>query len=602
MTFDSAATLGILTFAIILFLSEKLRPDLIAMLTTALLAGFGVISAQESFSGFSSKAVIIIISVFILAEGLSRTGVSELIAGYLIRWGGKRESTLVALFMGAGGILSLFINNVAAAAVLIPSAGTASRRSRFPVSKLLIPLVFATIMGGMATLLTTMNIVVGTVLEKNNLPGFGLLDFLPVGIPMLAAGIVYMVFWGRHRLPSRSPQAESCSNDIDTLFGLYEMNELFFCAKIPDGSYLAGKKLSQSILREEFGLNLIAVTRNGVRLSIPSADTVLQKGDILTLKGIADDFKTKDKEPKLELLSHSCITRKDVESAGTILAEVMLSPRSNLIDSTIVDSMFMQKYGMNVIAVWREGEPIRRGIKNMKLKFGDALLGIIPEEKLRLLRDDTDLIPLTPVTRAYPAKIKAPVAIAVIAATLIAVIFTNLPMSQVFFAGAVAMLLTKVVTMQQAYRAIDWRAVFLVAGMLPMALAMQKSGVAESASSLLISGIGKANPLIIVAVLFLLSAALAQAVSGAAVAAIMAPIAVSATIASGAPAHALGMAVALGSSMAFLTPLGHPVNIMVMGAGGYRFRDYRRVGVPLFVILTIVAMVTFTIRWNLLQI
>lgn len=604
MSFEAVGTLGILLLAIILFLSERLRSDLIAMLTAALLGGFGIISARESFSGFSSDAVIIIISVFILAEGLTRTGVSEFVAGHLVRLGGKRESTLVALFMTAGGTLSLFINNIAAAAVLVPSAGTASERSDIPVSKLLIPLAFATILGGMATLLTSMNIVVGTVLEENGLAGFGLLDFLPVGIPMLLAGIVYMVVWGRFRLPS-SPDAGTgvCPTGTRRLFGLYGMNELFFRARVPTGSYLAGKELNRSVLREEFGLSLIAVTRNGVKLPIPSGDTVLREGDILTLKGGAAEFAGMDREPKLEILEDQCIAASDVEPPGGMLAEVMLSPRSSLIGSTLKESMFMQKYGMNVIAVWREGEPIRRDIRNMKLKFGDALLGIIPEDKLVLLRDTPDLISLTTAARAArPVRKKAPLALLIIAVTLLTVVLTPLPMPQVFFAGAVLMLLSGTVTMPQAYRAIDWRSVFLVAGMLPMALAMQRSGVAGAASSVLLSGFGGAPALVLVAILFLVSAILAQAVSGAAVAAVMAPIAATAALASSVPPHALGMAVALGASMAFLTPLGHPVNIMVMGAGGYRFRDYRRVGGPMFIILTMVLLTTFTIRWNLLGI
>lgn len=373
MNLELIQTLGILTIAVVLFLSEKLRPDLIAMLTAVLLAASGILTAAESFSGFSSNAVIIIISVFILAEGLARAGVSESVARLILRLGGKREGTLVALFMAAGGMLSLVINNIAAAAVLIPSAGSAAEKSNFPVSKLLMPLVFATIMGGMATLLTTMNIVVGAVFEESGLPGFGLLDFLPVGIPILVAGILYMVLWGRFRLPVRSNPDENLGHcPTGKLFGLYNMNELFFKARIPRGSYLIGKKLSQSTLREDFRLSLIAVFRHGEKLPVLDSDTVLREGDILTLKGRAKEFAEMDREPRLEILEDSCLTPSDVETSEGILAEVMLSPRSSLIGSTLRDVMFRQKYGMNVIAIWRGNEPIRRDIRKMKLMYGDA--------------------------------------------------------------------------------------------------------------------------------------------------------------------------------------------------------------------------------------
>ncbi len=227
-------------------------------------------------------------------------------------------------------------------------------------------------------------------------------------------------------------------------------------------------------------------------------------------------------------------------------------------------------------------------------------MGIIPPRKLSLLSDSPDLIPVTSQPGRVISAKKAPWAVLILLAALFTIIFTGLPMSQVLFAGAVLMLLSGMISMEQAYRAIDWKAIFLVAGMLPMALAMQKSGLAGEASSLLTGAVGDGAPIITVGILFLFSAMLTQAVSGAAVAAIMAPIAVALAQVSPAPPAALAMAVALGSSMAFLTPLGHPVNILVMGAGGYRFSDYRRVGWPLFVIITIVVLAVFTLRWNLL--
>ncbi len=599
---DQYLTLGILLIAILLFLSEKLRPDLIALLTVVLLASSGVLTAAESFSGFGSSAVMIIISVFILAEGLRRTGVSEACADRLLRWGGKREGVLVALFMGAGGLLSLFINNIAAAAVLIPAAGAASSRSGVPISKLLIPLVFATIMGGMATLLTSMNIVVSNVFEKHGLEGFGLLDFLPVGLPVLAAGIAYMVVWGRFRLPAKEgPGRAGYAGGRGKLFNLYGMEEFFFRARIPEGSYLDGRRLSDSLLREEFRLNLLAVTRDGKRMAQLGPDTVLRKGDLLTLKGSASDFRKMDRDPKLEIITDECPPPSEVETSEISLVEVMLSPRSSLIGSTLKEASFRQRYGMNVIAIWREDRPVKHWVHNTKLACGDALLGLVSIEKLPVLKQDPDLIVLTPTAglESLPRK-KGPAAVSIVLATLAAVVFLDVPMAQVLFAGAVIMVLTGMVSMERAYRAIDWRVIFLVAGMLPLALAISSSGLADTVSSILLSSIGGMPPLATAALLFLASALLTQAVSGVAVAAIMAPIAVASAAGSAAPAPALGMAVALGSSMAFLTPLGHPVNMMIMGAGSYRFRDYRKVGAPLFALITVVVLVVFALRWNLL--
>ena len=601
MTYEAFGTLGILLLAIVLFLSEKLRPDLIALLTVALFAGAGILTPQEAFSGFGSGAVVLIASVFVLAEGLNRTGASEAVARLLLRLGGRSEGLLVTAFMTAGGLLSLFMNNIAAAAVLLPSAGKAAERSGVPVSRLLIPLVFATILGGMATLLTTMNLVVGTVLEESGLSGFGLLDFLPVGLPALVAGIVYMTFWGRFRLSSdRGTAPLRSTRDPRRLFGLYGMEEHFFHVRIPSGSYLDGRKLGESTLREAFRLSLIAVTRHGVRLGTPTAETVLHEGDVLTVRGRASEFADLDREPRLEILESACSGPRDIEPAGSVLAEVMLSPRSSLIGSTLRDVRFLQRYGMNVVAVWREGEAIRRDIRTLSLRYGDALLGVIPEEKLVLLQDNPDLIPLTASTGAAASRRRAPVALGVIAATLLTAILSPLPLAQVFFTGAVVLVLTRTVTVQQAYRAVDWRVVILVGGMLPTALAMQRSGAAGILSDFLIRTLGQATPLLPTAALFLVAALLTQAVSGAAVAAILAPVAASMALSTSVPPHALGMAVALGASMAFLTPLGHPVNLLVMGAGGYRFRDYLRVGWPLFLLLAGVILGMLTLRWGLL--
>lgn len=601
MNFELIGTFAVLGIAVTLFLTERLRPDVVALATVAALAGIGVLTAPESFSGFSSQAVITLISVFILAEGLTRTGVSDQAARLLLRWGGRREGRLVGLVMAAGAGLSLFLNNIAAAAVLLPAAGGAARKAGISPSKVLMPLAFATILGGMATLLTTMNIVVSSVLEDSGHPGFGLLEFLPVGFPMLVAGILYMTIWGRRRLPSGDDRDEvmrAVRGETD-LLDIYRMGDYFFRARIPESSYLIGKTLARSTFREAYGLNVVAVEKGDGRLSMLQPDTVFETGDILVLEGDADEFRRRDREPYLEILPCPALCENDLQTISTVFAEAMLSPRSSLTGRTVREVMFRQKFGMSVLAVWRQGNPVREGVGDLKLAFGDALLLQGPRDRLKLIDLDPDLILLSMERDTLPVKKLGRIALLILAATLAAVVFTPVPMAQLLLTGAVLMLLARAVTMEQAYRAVDWRGIFLVAGMLPLALALTKSGAAAMASAVFVSVFGQFSPVVIVTALFLASAALTQAVSGAAVAAIMAPIAISAANGSGAPPHALGMAVALGSSMAFLTPLGHPVNTLVMGAGGYRFSDYRRVGWPLFVILTVVAIAGMTLRWSL---
>jgi di/tricarboxylate transporter len=595
-------TFVVLGVAVILFLTERLRPDVVALAVVAALAGIGVLSADESFSGFSSQAVMTLISVFILAEGLNRTGISEQAAKLLLRLGGRSEGRLVGMVMAAGSVLSLFLNNIAAAVVLLPAAGGAARKAGVAPAKVLMPLAYATLLGGMATLLTTMNIVVSSVLQDSGLPGYGLLDFLPVGFPMMAVGILYMIIWGRHRLPTGAGREEllkEVRKETD-LLDVYRMGDFFFRARIPDNSYLIGKTLARSTFREAFGLNVVALEKQNKVLTRLLPDTVFEQGDVLVLEGNAQEFVKRDREPYLEIIPCRRLNETDFRNEADVFAEAMLSPRSSLIGNTLKEVMFRQKYGMAVLAIWRSGKPIREELGDEKLAFGDALLLQGPRERLKLIDLDPDLILLSMEREAQPVKGLGRVALLILVLTLGAVIFTPLPMAQLLLSGAVLMLLVGAVNMEQAYHAVDWRGIFLVAGMLPLALALTKSGAADMASSLLVSAFGQLDPIFIVSALFIISALLTQAVSGAAVAAIMAPIAISAASASGAPPQALGMAVALGTSMAFLTPLGHPVNTLVMGAGGYRFRDYRRVGWPLFIILTVVAIIGMTLHWNLL--
>lgn len=597
---ELAGTLAVLAISVVLFLTERLRPDVIALAVVAVLAGMGVLTADEAFDGFSSRAVITLISVFILAEGLTRTGVSEQAGRLLLRWGGRHEGRLVALVMLSGAGLSLFMNNIAAAAVLFPAAAAASRRAGISPSRVLMPLAFATILGGMATLLTTMNIIVGSILEESGQTGYGLLDFLPVGLPMMLAGIVYMVFWGRHRLPSGIPgvpRAEGTDIDLIKLYGIAGHS---FRVRIPSGSYLIGKKISESTFREMYGLNVLAMESRQGLLSDIAPEMVLKEGDIIVLEGLESRFRRMDRAPFLEILPGPPLCEQDLHTGATMVAEAMLSPRSNLIGRTLSELHFRQKYGLTVLAVWRQGRPITENTAGQKLKFGDALLLQGPRIMFRLLENNQDLILLSSERRLTPVKRLGKVAMGILGVTLAAVLFTDIPMAQLLLSGAVLMLLSGAVTMNQAYRTIDWRTIFLVAGMLALSLAMTKSGAATASSSAFLSMFGSLHPLVTAAVLFLLSALLTQAVSGAAVAAIVAPIAVSAAVSMGSSPQAFGMAVALGSSMAFLTPLGHPVNTLVMGAGAYRFRDYTRVGWPLFIVLTVVAITGLAVRYFLL--
>jgi len=595
-------TLVILAITLVLFISERLSMDLVALLVLVALGLSQVLTPQEVFSGLSDTAVITILAVFVLARGLEETGVAARIGEFLVRTAGKSETKLIVAIMSAGAFMSLFMNNIAAASILLPAASTAARKAGVPLSRLLMPLAFGTLLGGMATLFTTTNIVVRSVLQDLGYPGFGLLDFAPVGVPLIVVGIGYMAVWGRRMLPARtSPQrAEALGKADGDLLQLYDLSDRLFRARIPDGSYLIGRRLVESTFREKYGLSVVAVEREGRTVLAPVPDFEFRSGDVVLLEGRLEEFRQRDVEPYLEILQPRQYSETEFETTSVVVLEAALSPRSQLIGRTLKESRFRDKYGMNVLAVWNGTRVFRSGLQDRKLTFGDALLLQGPRERLPMLRLDPDLIILSseqdPVRQVTG---KGWLALAIFAGTLIAAAFSRISVGEVMLAGALLMVITNILTMEQVYRAIEWKVVFLVAGMLPLGLALTKTGATALFATSLTTLVEPYGPLALLLALLVLTVVLSQAMKGAAVAAVMAPIAIQAAQQMGADPLAMGMGVALATSMAFVTPLGHPVNILMMGPGEYRMRDFIRVGLPMTVLLFAVVLLILPIFWPL---
>ncbi len=595
------ATFAILGAAVALLLSDRVRADLVALLVVLALGATGVLTSQESFSGFSRSAVITLLAIFILAEGLERTGVTERVGRLLVRLAGAGERRLVLAVMSAGALLSLVMNNIAAAAVLLPAATGAARRSGVKASRLLMPLAFATLLGGMATLLTTSNIVVSSLLADRGLRGFGLLAFAPLGVPLALLGIAYVTLWGRRLLPEVSPgeALAAVHRKEDDLADVYHLGETVFRAGVPAGSALVGRTLAASGVRNAFGLDVLAVERGGRLLLAPAPETVLAPDDILLLSGKPEEAPLAAAD--LEVLPGRAVRHeRDLQSATVVVVEALLAPRSDLFGRTLREVHFRDRYGMTVLALWRAGRPVSTGLSELPLQFGDGLLLQGPRDRLAVLRAEPDLILLDRGEEGVaPARGKTGVAVGLLGITLALAAWGRLPVAEVMLAGALGMVMCRVLSMDQAYQAIDWRSIFLVAGMLPLGIAMAKTGAAALLTDGLVKGLGPLGPRALLAGLVVATVLLAQAIHSAAVAAVVAPIAIEAGSRVGADPREFAMAVALASSMAFLTPLGHPVNVLVMGPGGYRFKDYLKVGLPLTVLLIVLIVFGLPLVWPL---
>ena len=596
-------TFSILIVALILFFTDKLPADLVALLVVVALGVSGVLTPQEAFSGFSRSAVITILAIFIIAEALRRSGVTEQVGNILLKVGGKSERRLVVVVMMAGAFLSLFMNNIAAAAVLLPAVSGAARKAEVNLSRVLMPLAFGTILGGTATLLTTANIILSSLLADNNIRGFSLLDFAPVGIPLVVVGIAYIALVGRKSLPGESllerTQAPSKKNQED-LVETYHLDKKLFRAGVPENSFLIGKTIAECTLREDFKVSIVAIEREGERLVSISPETLIEDGDILILEGDEEDFRRRDVEPFMEHLAASEWHEQDLQSRAVDVVEAMLAPRSRFIGETLRSAHFREKYGLTVLAIWRADQEFFINLADISLKFGDVILLQGSREKLTVLRDDPDLIVLmSKEDQAITVPNKGRAALMIFVATLMTAIFEPSITGAVMLGGALAMMLIGILTTEQAYSAISWKTVFLVAGILPLGIALTKTNAAGMMANGVVTILGPFGPLALLAGLFLATMLLVQAMNGAAVAALMGPIAISIAQQVGINPRTLVMGVALATSMAFITPLGHPVNILVMSPGGYNFRDFMKIGLPLSIILFIVVMIVLPLVWQL---
>lgn len=599
MNWSAAFVLAVLLVAAVLFISDKLRADLVALLVLITLGLAGILTPQEALSGFSRSAVITILAIFILTAGLEKTGVTHTIGTWLVRLGGATEGRMLIVLMLAGAFLSLFMNNIAAGSVLLPVAVGIARERGISPSKLMMPLAFGTILGGMATLLTTVNILTNAVLTDNHLATFGLLDFAPTGIPIVIVGVAYMFFLGRRLLPHRAPAdwtrlMQASRLQLADVYGLQERS---MHARVPPTSPLVGRTLAQAGLGRELGVNVLALVHDGISRVAPPPGESLRAGDDLFLQA---------REEQVDLLKQRGVyvepdahLFRDLTAGGFHLFEMVPAPRSGALGKTLRDLNLREKFGVSVVAIWREGKPRRVGIGDMPLQPGDTLLMLGPRGRAEILQKDPDFIVLLSTPEENLRRSKAPLAVALMVAALLLSAVGILQVAEAMLAGAIGMVLIGALTMDEAYQSIEWKAIFLIAGMLPAGMAMTKTGAAAFVGNLLVAGLGGFTPLVLLAGLMIITIALTQVMSGQAAIVILAPIAITAALQLHGNPRTFALGVALASSMAFLTPLGHPVNVLVMGSGGYKFSDYFRVGAILTVLLVILLLTLLPIVWGL---
>ncbi len=594
LTSPEIALVAVIIILFILIFATRLKTELIALIILLILGVSGLVTPNQAVAGFSSSVVITLIGLFIITHALEETGVIQWIARRLNQIGQGSEVKLITLFMAAGASLSLIMNNVAAGAVLLPAAVRVGRGSNISVSKLLMPMSFGTLVGGMATYLTTANILMSELLITRGFDGLGMLDFIPMGSLIVIAGLIYMLLVGRHLLPERASLTDTFSeNDLkDT----YQLSDRLWNVRILPQSRLANKTIRDSAINAELGLTIAAVWHKRDTVTIPKPDLMLYPDDELLIVGHEDRI--------LQLVEWgNRIIKDDAQKDHYALPiepiEITIAPRSDAIGKTLSDMKLNSKSGLLAISLWRDGHSQHTDVRKIPLQVGDAVLVVGQSTDIQNLSNNPNyILPAGKYSTLSHQTQKAPFAILITAIVLALSILNILPLSLAMLGGAVAMVLTGCLSMEQFYSAVQWRVIFLVAGMLPLSVAITDTGLANRVGLIMVSVLADASPLILIAGMVILTMIVVQIIGGQVTALLVGPIAINAALQMGVDPRAMAVAVAMSCSMAFLTPIAHPVNILMMGPGGYKFNDFFRVGVGITIVTMITMMIGLKVIWG----
>ena len=593
MTLQAGLTLAILIVTLLALASRRLRPDLAALCAMLALILTGVLSPAEAFSAFGQPVIIIIPSIYVLGAALYDTGVATLIANKLQRVSAQGPAMLVLVLMLSAGLLSAMLSSMLVIAVLMPAAVRMARRAEISPSQLLLPLVAGATMGNLLTLLGTISsVVASSMLVAAGHEALGFFSLTPYGLASLALAIAWYLLVGRRLLRKEKP-AEARRPSLGEVEHAYHLREQLYRLRVRSISDLVAQRLDDSGLSTSWHLNVLAVQRQDGELRPARSGWLLEKDDILIVEGARGDILQAAGLHSLEpkgAMSLEEFNRLEQETLR--LAELMVPFRSQLVGRTLIQIDFRDRYGLNVLAVHRQGRAIRQCLPDLTLAAGDALLVQGPLAYLRQVGQDRNLVLVTHLGPEAGDLItgRVKLTLGVLVVMVVCVASGLLSLATASLAAAVVLVLTGCISPARAYRSIDGSVIILIGAMLPLALALEKSGAAELLANQLAGLSSIIGPLGVLFLLYLLASVITQVVSNSATAALVTPIAVSLAVTQGlSPVpFVLGMAVAVTTSYA--SPLTNADNLLVREAGRYSMRDYLVNGLPLFVLQTIVVM------------
>ncbi|HEY7910676.1 MAG TPA: SLC13 family permease [Blastocatellia bacterium] len=590
MTFEIVFVLALLVAAVVLFITEKLRVDLVALIVMAALLVSGIITPEEGIAGFSNPATVTVAAMFVLSHGLFKTGAINLIGNGLTMIGRRSYWVAVLAMMLLIGGISAFINNTAAVALFLPIVIGLARDLRVSPSKLLMPLSFASMFGGVCTLIgTSTNILVNSIGIAHRQPPFEMFEFAPLGLIMFAAGTLYMLAIGTRLIPNRRT-----SKDLTETFGMGDyLTEIIL---LPEAKSV-GKSIKDSPLIEEMDVDIIEIYRDQELLSPPSPETVLQANDLLRVRCNVEMIRKLEDRVGVVLKSGLKWRDEDLQSAEAILVEAVIAPGSPLEGRSLKEADFRNSYGATALAIRHRGTVMRENLGNIPLKAGDVLLIEVRRDRLSQLKRNQAFVVVSELPVQDFRKGKIVPALVIIAGVVIAATLNILPIVAGAIIGSVLFVATGVIDLEEAYEAIDWQVIFLLAGILTLGTALETTGAARLISSAILKTFGVWGPVAMIAAFYLLTSLLTEAMSNNASAAMIAPIAITTAETIGVSPRPFLVAVAFAASASFMTPVGYQTNTLIYGPGQYRFSDFLRVGTPLNLIFWVVATLLIPQFW-----
>lgn len=608
-------TLLILIIAMFFFITERLRVDAVALGVVVALMVTNILSVDEALAGFSNSAVLLIAALFIVGGAVFQTGLANMLANQIVSFAGTSETRLLATLMIAVAVMSGFVSDTGTVAVLMPAVISVALAMKINPSKLLMPLAFASLLGGASTLIgTPPNIIVSEVLAESGFESFQFFSFTPIGIALIITGVMFTLLI-RAYLPDNKPQndEEQSSTTTMELIETYALPDSIFRVRIRSNSPLVGQSIADAGIGRLYNLHILEILRlpperklaaiGNQEITVqakrqipihPQPTTQLEHNDLLIVQGTADDVSQMVLDKGLSIQPRSIQDRDAIMSEEVGVAEVILPPRSSLLGKTLIELRFSTLYKLQVLEIRRAGQEHIAPFKSEPLVFGDTLLvqGAWADisELSKRPRDFVLIGGTKEIETHLLNRTKAPVALLILVGMLILLITGILPTTATAMLASLLVVVTGCLTMDDAYKAIDWKSIVLIAGMLPMSTALVKVGWVDLLANGLVDTLGNLGPIYVIAGLFLLTSVLTQVLSNTTTTVIIAPIAIVVAQQMNVAPQAFVMAVAIAASMAFASPVASPVNTLVMGAGNYRFSDYAKLGIPFILLAFVVTM------------